>query len=187
MSIFKSSAVISSIYLYRSPMGSMMCFSIAFRYPSMVFGLTVADFILSHFSQYSLTVGLFLRKIASAIALEATCALGEGHRVLLLGENVVAVGADFLDIVAAKGNIAPERGLSVFAKGQNLNETVRRNDSTVCCGEFLYGIEAEGHSRKLVIYADTVRLPCTVWRGREQEQDLQRCVWLGSFFCCRNP
>ena len=56
-------------------MGAIICLSIAFRYPSRVFGLTVADFILSHFSQYSLTVGLFLRKIASATALEATCAL----------------------------------------------------------------------------------------------------------------
>ena len=81
--------------------------------------------------------------------------IGEGHRVLLIGEDVVAVGADFLDIVAAEGNIALEHSLSVFIKGHDLDETVHRNDGAVCCGKLLGGIEAEGHGGKLVIHTDT--------------------------------
>ena len=68
--------------------------------------------------------------------------ISEGHRILLIGEDVVAVGADFLDIVAAEGNIALEHGFPVFVKGQNLNQSVCRNDRAVCCGKLLGGIEA---------------------------------------------
>ena len=81
--------------------------------------------------------------------------IGEGYRVLLIGENVVAVGTDFLDIVAAEGDIALEHGFPVFVKRQDLDETVRRNDGAVCCGKLLGGIEAESHGGKLVIHADT--------------------------------
>ena len=68
--------------------------------------------------------------------------IGKDHRILLIGEDVVAVGADFLDIVAAEGNIALEHGFPVFVKGQNLNQSVCRNDRAVCCGKLLGGIEA---------------------------------------------
>ena len=80
--------------------------------------------------------------------------IGKGHRILLIGEHIVAVGADFSDIVAAEGDIAFEHGFPVFVKGQNLNQSVCRNDRAVCCGKLLGGIEAEGHGGKLVIHAD---------------------------------
>ena len=80
--------------------------------------------------------------------------IGKDHRILLIGEDVVAVGADFSDIVAAEGNISLEHSLSVFIKGHDLDETVHRNDGAVCCGKLLGGIEAEGHGGKLVIHAD---------------------------------
>ena len=108
--------------------------------------------------------------------------IGEGHRVLLIGENVVAVGADFLDIVAAEGNIALEHSLSVFIKGHDLDETVHRNDGAVCCGKLLGGIEAEGHGGKLVIHTDTELLVLLQYLGKRNPRLLSVIAEAGSRF-----
>ena len=108
--------------------------------------------------------------------------IGEGHRVFLIGEDVVAVGADFLDIVAAEGNIALEHSLSVFIKGHDLDETVHRNDGAVCCGKLLGGIEAEGHGGKLVIHADTELLVLLQYLGKRNLRLLSVIAEAGSRF-----
>ena len=108
--------------------------------------------------------------------------IGKDHRILVIGENVVAVGADFLDIVAAEGNIALEHCLSVFVKGQNLDETVRRNDRAVCCGKLLGGIEAEGHGGKLVIHTDAELLILLQHLGKRNTRFLSVVAEVGSGF-----
>ena len=94
----------------------------------------------------------------------------------------MAVGADFLDIVAAEGNIALEHGLSVFIKGHDLDETVHRNDRAVCCGKLLGGIEAEGHGGKLVIHADTELLVLLQYLGKRNPRLLSVIAEAGSGF-----
>ena len=108
--------------------------------------------------------------------------IGEGHRVLLIREHIVAVGADFLDIVAAEGNIALEHGFPVFVKGQNLNQSVCRNDRAVCCGKLLGGIEAEGHGGKLVIHADAELLILLQHLGKRNPRLLSVIAEAGSRF-----
>ena len=108
--------------------------------------------------------------------------IGEGHRVLLIREHIVAVGADFLDIVAAEGNIALEHGFPVFVKGQNLNQSVCRNDRAVCCGKLLGGIEAEGHGGKLVIHTDTELLVLLQHLGKRNPRLLSVIAEAGSRF-----
>ena len=108
--------------------------------------------------------------------------ISEGHRVLLIGEHIVAVGADFSDIVAAEGDIALEHGFPVFVKGQNLDQSVRRNDRAVCCGKFLGGIEAEGHGGKLVIHADTELLVLLQYLGKRNPRLLSVIAEAGSRF-----
>ena len=94
----------------------------------------------------------------------------------------MAVGADFLDIVAAEGNIALEHGFPVFVKGQNLNQSVCRNDRAVCCGKLLGGIEAEGHGGKLVIHADTELLVLLQYLGKRNPRLLSVIAEAGSGF-----
>ena len=94
----------------------------------------------------------------------------------------MAVGADFLDIVAAEGNIALEHGFPVFVKGQNLNQSVCRNDRAVCCGKLLGGIEAEGHGGKLVIHADTELLVLLQHLGKRNLRLLSVIAEAGSGF-----
>ena len=108
--------------------------------------------------------------------------IGEGHRVLLIREHIVAVGADFLDIVAAEGNIALEHGFPVFVKGQNLNQSVCRNDRAVCCGKLLGGIEAEGHGGKLVIHTDTELLILLQHLGKRNPRLLSVVAEAGGSF-----
>ena len=108
--------------------------------------------------------------------------IGKGHRILLIGEHIVAVGADFSDIVAAEGDIALEHGFPVFVKGQNLNQSVRRNDRAVCCGKLLGGIEAEGHGGKLVIHADTELLVLLQHLGKRNPRLLSVIAEAGSRF-----
>ena len=108
--------------------------------------------------------------------------IGKDHRILLIGEDVVAVGADFLDIVAAEGNIALEHGFPVFVKGQNLNQSVCRNDRAVCCGKLLGGIEAEGHGGKLVIHTDTELLVLLQHLGKRNPRLLSVIAEAGSRF-----
>ena len=108
--------------------------------------------------------------------------ISEGHRVLLIREHIVAVGADFLDIVAAEGNIALEHSLSVFIKGHDLDETVHRNDGAVCCGKLLGGIEAEGHGGKLVIHADAELLILLQHLGKRNPRLLSVIAEAGSRF-----
>ena len=110
-----------------------------------------------------------------------TC-IGEGHRVLLIRENVVAVGTDFLDIVAAEGDIALEHGFSVFVKGHDLDQSVRRNDRAVCCGKLLGGIEAEGHGGEFVIHADTELLILLQYLGKRNPRLLSVIAEAGSSF-----
>ena len=94
----------------------------------------------------------------------------------------MAVGADFLDIVAAEGNIALEHGFPVFVKGQNLNQSVCRNDRAVCCGKLLGGIEAEGHGGKLVIHTDTELLILLQHLGKRNPRLLSVIAEAGSRF-----
>ena len=94
----------------------------------------------------------------------------------------MAIGADFSDIVAAEGNIALEHSLSVFIKGHDLDETVRRNDGAVCCGKLLGGIEAEGHGGKLVIHADTELLVLLQHLGKRNPRLLSVVAEAGSSF-----
>ena len=94
----------------------------------------------------------------------------------------MAVGADFLDIVAAEGNIALEHSLSVFIKGHDLDETVHRNDGAVCCGKLLGGIEAEGHGGKLVIHTDTELLVLLQHLGKRNPRLLSVIAEAGSRF-----
>ena len=94
----------------------------------------------------------------------------------------MAVGADFLDIVAAEGNIALEHGFPVFVKGQNLNQSVCRNDRAVCCGKLLGGIEAEGHGGKLVIHTDTELLVLLQHLGKRNPRLLSVIAETGSGF-----
>ena len=108
--------------------------------------------------------------------------IGKDHRILLIGEDVVAVGADFLDIVAAEGNIALEHSLSVFIKGHDLDETVHRSDGAVCCGKLLGGIEAEGHGGKLVIHTDTELLVLLQHLGKRNPRLLSVIAEAGSGF-----
>ena len=108
--------------------------------------------------------------------------IGKDHRILLIGEDVVAVGADFLDIVAAEGNIALEHGFPVFVKGHDLDETVHRNDRAVCCGKLLGGIEAEGHGGKLVIHTDTELLVLLQHLGKRNPRLLSVIAEAGSRF-----
>ena len=108
--------------------------------------------------------------------------IGEGHRVLLIGEDVVAVGADFLDIVAAEGYIALEHGFPVFIKRQDLDETVRRNDRAVCCGKLLGGIKTEGHSGELVVHADAELLILLQHLGKRNPRLLSVIAEAGSSF-----
>ena len=70
--------------------------------------------------------------------------IGKGHRILLVGENVMAVGADLPDIVAAEGNVAFQRGFPVFIRRQNFQQPIGRDDAAVCCGQILSSIEAKG-------------------------------------------
>ena len=70
--------------------------------------------------------------------------IGKGHRVLLIGEHIVAIGADLPDIVAAEGNVASQRGFPVFIRRQNFQQPIGRDDAAVCCGQILSSIEAKG-------------------------------------------
>ena len=108
--------------------------------------------------------------------------IGEGHRVLLIGEDVVAVGADFLDIVAAEGNITLEHGFPVFIKRHDLDQSVRRNDRAVCCSKLLGGIEAEGYGGKLVIHTDTELLILLQHLGKRNPRLLSVIAEAGSGF-----
>ena len=108
--------------------------------------------------------------------------IGKDHRILLIREHIVAVGADFLDIVAAEGNIALEHGFPVFVKGQNLNQSVCRNDRAVCCGKLLGSIEAEGHGGKLVIHTDTELLILLQHLGKRNPRLLSVIAEAGSRF-----
>ena len=108
--------------------------------------------------------------------------IGEGHRVLLIGEDVVAVGADFLDIVAAEGYIALEHGFPVFVKGHDLDQSVRRNDRAVRCGKFLGGIEAESHGGEFVIHADAELLVLLQHLGKRNPRLLSVIAEVGSGF-----
>ena len=94
----------------------------------------------------------------------------------------MAIGADFSDIVAAEGDIALEHGFPVFVKGQNLNQSVRRNDGAVCCSKLLDGIEAEGHGGKLVIHTDTELLVLLQHLGKRNPRLLSVIAEAGSGF-----
>ena len=94
----------------------------------------------------------------------------------------MAVGADFLDIVAAEGNITLEHGFPVFIKRHDLDQSVRRNDRAVCCSKLLGGIEAEGYGGKLVIHTDTELLILLQHLGKRNPRLLSVIAEAGSGF-----
>ena len=71
--------------------------------------------------------------------------IGELHRVLLIGKDIVLVGAYLFHIITAKRQVAGKKCHAVRAAEHNLNESVCRDDVTIGSGQVLCGIQPKGN------------------------------------------
>ena len=80
--------------------------------------------------------------------------ISEGEGVLLVRNDIVFIGGQFLQVVAAERKIGLTRSGTVIAHGNDLQQTICRDDGAVFCNQFLGGIETEGDGRNFAIHAD---------------------------------
>ncbi len=79
----------------------------------------------------------------------------EGHRILCIREDIVAVGLDFLHIeLCAYGDVRSEYCMTVFPTGNSLNERILGNGTAICRCDFLGCIEAKGNGEDFTVLAN---------------------------------
>ena len=82
-----------------------------------------------------------------------SCVL-KGNAELLISQDIVLIGADFLEIVIAERQVGLGFCLAVFINGNDLNETISGDNLTVLCGQLFTGVQAEGNGGHLIIHAN---------------------------------
>ena len=80
--------------------------------------------------------------------------IGKLHRVFLIGEDIMLVGAYLFHIVAAKRQVACEKCHAVRVAEHNLNQPVCRDDVTVGSSQVLRRIQPKGYVLDLSFISD---------------------------------
>ncbi len=96
-----------------------------------------------------------------------SCPVLKYNGVLFIGEDIVSVGGQLFEIVAAKRQIGFADGVPVFVHRDNLQQAVGGNDAAVSCGQLLGGKQSKGHGGKLAVHADAEALVLLQYLIRE--------------------
>ena len=85
-------------------------------------------------------------------------AVSEFKAKLLITQNIMVIGAAFLDIVAAQRQVGGNNSLTVFIKDNDFDKSALRNHRTVSCNNVSLGIETKGDVLEFSIHADAEEL-----------------------------
>ena len=84
----------------------------------------------------------------------------KGKLILIRVQDIMLIGCNFLDIVAAERKVGLNGCKSVLIKGNYFDKSVSRNGSATCRNEFLCGIQAKHYVLDFAVITDFKEVIC---------------------------